>query len=284
MQLKAAVIGQPIAHSKSPALHRAAYRALGADIDYRLIEVAPADLADFVAQIRAEQNWSGISVTMPHKASMLALVDARDADVQRTGALNTVLVDPADGRLLGRNTDIIGIVHALRHAGVASVQHAALIGGGGTARAALAALKQLDCQRAVVYLRDPAKGGDLAELAAVLGLGLTLRPFAEAADPVTGAGAAELVISTLPPGAADPLAEALRGTGPGSNLLLDVAYDPWPSRLAHVWSESGGVVVSGLEMLLYQAVAQVAAFSGCDLAGREDVINVMCDSIGLPER
>lgn len=284
MQLKAAVIGQPIAHSKSPALHRAAYRALGADIDYRLIEVAPADLADFVAQIRAERDWAGISVTMPHKASMLALVDARDGDVQRTGALNTVLVDPADGRLLGRNTDIIGIVHALRHAGAASVQHAALIGGGGTARAALAALKQLDCRRADVYLRDPAKGADLARLAAVLGLGLTLRPFADAADPVNGAGAAELVISTLPPGAADPLAEAFRGTGRASNLLLDVAYDPWPSQLAQVWSDSGGVVVSGLEMLLYQAVAQVAAFSGCDLAGREDVINVMCDSIGLPER
>lgn len=280
MQLKAGVIGQPIAHSKSPALHRAAYRLLGVDIDYQRIEVAPENLAEFVARVRSDGDWAGVSVTMPHKAAMLRLVDENDVEAVRTGALNTVVVDRADARLRGRNTDIVGIVKALGHSGMDTVEGAVLLGGGGTARAALAALELMGCQTVVCYLRDPAKGASLVEFAGSLGLDLGILPFSEAAGLD-----AELLISTLPPGAADRFADRVCSVPrtPGK-LVLDVAYQPWPSRLGQAWTESGGVAVSGLEMLLYQAVEQVAAFSGINLAGRHDVINVMCDSIGLPER
>lgn len=280
MQLKAAVIGHPIAHSKSPALHQAAYQVLGVAIDYLLIDVSPNELPGFVQRVRADGDWAGVSVTMPHKSAMLHLVDDVEAAAASTGALNTVLVDRGGQRLTGRNTDIIGIIRALGHAGMASVGSAALLGGGGTARAALAALPQLDCRNVVGYLREPAKGAELAEFANSLGLSMTVLPLAAAVELE-----AELVISTLPPGAADGLASAIRqNRREAGNVLLDVAYDPWPSRLGQAWADSGGAVVSGLEMLLYQAVEQVAAFSATDLEGRTDVINVMCDSIGLPER
>lgn len=280
MQLRAGVIGHPIAHSKSPALHGAAYRQLGVDIDYRLVDVAPEELADFVERVRAAGDWAGLSVTMPHKAAMLSLVDSVDSDVSSVGVLNTVVVDRKHGGLAAANTDIVGIVDALGHAGISSVGKAAVLGGGATSRAALAALFRLGCKQATVYLRDTAKGADLMRFAEASALPLAVRPFEQLAG-----FDADLLISTLPPRAADPLVPGFEPDAIGvGKVLLDVAYDPWPSQLGSHWERSGGLVVSGLEMLLYQAVAQVAAFTGIELAGRKDVINVMCDSIDLPGR
>lgn len=278
MQLKAAVIGHPIAHSKSPALHRAAYELLGADISYQLVDLAPGKLAEFVNLVRAEGDWAGVSVTMPHKAAMLALVDETDRNVRSLGVLNTVVVDQPSGRLRAMNTDVAGIVHALAQAGLRQLHRGSILGGGGTALAALAALKQLGALAATVYLRDKTKSAELNAFAASAGLTLEVRSFDELVD---GFEPAELLISTLPPKAADSLVPLLVDAAP---MLLDVAYDPWPSSLAQAYTQRGGVVVSGLEMLMYQAMEQVAAFTGQDLRGRVDVINVMCDSIGLPRR
>ena len=113
--------------------------------------------------------------------------------------------------------------------------------------------------------------------------------------PLDGAAAAvaaaDVVISTLPPRAADPLADELAQAfaqrpeeqiRPG--VLLDVAYDPWPSRIASAWQEAGGTVVPGLEMLIYQAVEQVRHFTGLGEAMPAEVIDVMCDAVGAPRR
>jgi shikimate dehydrogenase len=109
-----------------------------------------------------------------------------------------------------------------------------------------------------------------------------VRPMADAAAP---AAAADVVISTLPPRAADGLAAeiaALKAPTPG--VLLDVAYDPWPSLIASVWQTGGGAVVPGLEMLLYQAVEQVRLFTRLEEEVNASVIDVMCDAVGLPRR
>lgn len=273
------MIGHPIAHSKSPELHRAAYRWLGLDINYRAIDVAPEALPEFVQRVRTEPDWRGVSVTMPHKAAIAELVDEVDSVAAKLGVLNTLRVRQ-DGALLGSNTDVQGIVSALGKAGLRNTRTFSgppiILGGGGTALAALAALAELGASGVELYLRDPSKVGSLTNVAEQLELRLEVLPMAGLSS--LGSG---LVISTLPPGAADELVSAVSSS---SGYLLDVAYDPWPSKLALAWQLAGGTVVSGLEMLLYQAVEQVNLFSGTVTSDRTGLVNVMCDSIGLPRR
>ena len=284
MTLKAAVLGHPIGHSKSPALHRAAYARLGVDVAYSAIDVTVPELPAFMAAVRNEPGWRGLSVTMPLKTAMVSEVDEVRGVAGILGVVNTVVFE-ADGpavRRIGYNTDVAGIVNAVRHAGVAAAPSAVVLGGGGTAAAAIAALKDLGASSAEVYVRDVRRAAEAR--AASDGVGLPVRIL-----PLTGAAAAmaaaDVVISTLPPHGADALAEELAGLRtPTPGVLLDVAYDPWPSRIASVWQHGGGSVVPGLEMLLYQAVEQVRFFSGLGDYVTADVIDVMCDAVGAPRR
>lgn len=282
MSRRAAVLGHPISHSKSPALHSAAYAKLGVDIEYSAIDVTVERLPGFMESLRGDDTWCGLSVTMPLKSAMISEVDEVRGAGAHLGVINTVVFERDGGRLLrvGYNTDVAGIVEAVRYAGVVAAPHAAVLGGGGTSAAAVAAVKELGGRHVDVFVRDAGRAGDAQAAAAAVGLSLAIRPLTEAASAVAGMN---LVISTLPPRAADPLAEelaALPRTGAG--VLLDVAYDPWPSRLAEVWQGHGGAVVPGLEMLMYQAAEQIRRFSGCDVDAA--VIDVMCDSVGLPRR
>lgn len=320
MTLRAAVLGHPISHSKSPALHRAAYAHLGVDIAYSAIDVTEADLPDFMRQVReevrADGSWRGLSVTMPLKSAMVAEVDEVRGVGRALGVVNTVAFESDGGsaghtRLVAYNTDVAGIVNALRHAGAASAPTAVILGGGGTAAAAIAALKELGAVSAEVFVRDVSRAAEARAASAAVGVPVRVLPLAGAAAAVA---AADVVISTLPPRAADALAEELadalaaeltgelpatpagslpqadaggrrRTTPPGSpGVLLDVAYDPWPSRIAAVWQEAGGTVVPGLEMLIYQAVEQVRHFTGLGEALPAGVTDVMCDAVGAPRR
>ena len=283
---RAAVLGHPISHSRSPLLHGAAYRLLGFDCAYEAIDLTPAQLPAFMAGVRESSCWAGLSVTMPLKAAMVPLVDETSDLVRSLGVLNTVVVRrQPDGtvRLAGQNTDVAGIIEALRHAGATPGGHAVILGGGGTAAAAAAALAGLQVSSLSVCLRDPAKAS--AVLAVARNAGLECR-VARWDDVVAELAAAQVVVSTLPPHAADPIAEGLDASGVrlDSRVLLDVTYDPWPSRIAAVWHRRGGAIVPGLEMLIYQAVEQVRLFTGMELAEPEQVINVMCDAVGAPRR
>ncbi|MGR0159993.1 shikimate dehydrogenase family protein [Paenarthrobacter nitroguajacolicus] len=282
MSRRAAVLGHPISHSKSPALHAAAYAKLGVDIEYSAIDVTVDRLPSFMDSIRGDDTWCGLSVTMPLKSAMVEEVDEVRGAGAHLGVINTVVFEHDAGRLLrvGYNTDVAGIVESVRYAGVAAAPHAAILGGGGTSAAAVAAMHELGARHVDVFVRDAGRAGDAQAAATAVGISLAVRPLTEAATSVAGT---DLVISTFPPRAADSLAAelaALPGTGAG--VLLDVAYDPWPSRLAEVWQGHGGVVVPGLEMLMYQAAEQIRRFSGCDVDAA--VIDVMCDSVGLPRR
>lgn len=279
---RAAVLGHPISHSKSPALHSAAYAKLGVDIEYSAIDVTVERLPSFMDSLRGDDAWCGLSVTMPLKSAMIKEVDEVRGAGAHLGVINTVVFEHDAGqvRRVGYNTDVAGIVEAVRYAGVAAAPHAAIFGGGGTSAAAVAAVQELGARHVDVFVRDAGRAGDAQAAAAAVGISLAIRPLTEAATAVAGT---DLVISTFPPRAADSLADELAELpGTGAGVLLDVAYDPWPSRLAEVWHGHGGAVVPGLEMLMYQAAEQIRRFSGCDVDAA--VIDVMCDSVGLPRR
>ena len=238
------MLGQPIAHSLSPALHRAAYAALGLDWRYDAVEVAEAELAGFLDGLGPE--WAGLSLTMPLKAAVLPLLDEVSDLARDVAAANTVLL--GDGRRSGHNTDVPGIVAALAEAGVVSVRRAVVLGGGATARSALAALAALGCTTPVLVVRSsPDRTSEAAER---LGVRPTVVPWSPSV-----LDGCDLLVSTLPPGAADPLAPHVSAVP----ALLDVVYDPWPTALA---AGCTGVVVSGAAMLLHQAAEQVRLMTG----------------------
>jgi shikimate dehydrogenase len=284
MSLRAAVLGHPVSHSKSPALHLAAYGKLGIDISYTAVDLTEEALPQFMREVRSQIGWRGLSVTMPLKTAMVSEVDDIRGVAGVLGVVNTVAFEEAGNtvRSVGYNTDVAGIVNAVRNAGVASAPAAVVLGGGGTAASALAALKDLGTDYAQVFVRDTGRAAEARAAAAVVGLTVDVRPMPEAAVPTASA---DVVISTLPPRAADGLASELAGMqARTAGVLLDVAYDPWPSRIASVWQDGGGSVVPGLEMLLYQAVEQVRLFSRRGEEVNAAVIDVMCDAVGLPRR
>ncbi len=261
--MKAAVLGKPIAHSLSPALHRAAYAALGfGDWTYELVECDEAGLAAVVGSRGAE--WAGLSLTMPLKRAVLPLLDHVDRMAAATGCANTVVFRP-DGRY-GYNTDVQGIVDALTEAGAATPAAVTIIGAGATACSALAAVGELGAPGADVVLRDVSRAADLRATADRLGLQVRLSSltdfYASHAAHACDASGPGLLICTVPAGAADGYAELLRSTGRGPAVVLDVVYHPWPTALAQAAAAAGSIVVGGFAMLLHQAAAQVELMTG----------------------
>lgn len=255
--MKAAVLGKPIAHSLSPALHRAAYEALGlTGWSYDLVECDEAGLAGYVSSRGPE--WAGLSLTMPLKRTVLPLLDHADHLAEATGGANTVVFRP--GGRYGYNTDVQGIVDALTEAGVPSPGTVTIIGAGATACSALAAVGELGAAGADVVVRDPSRAAGLRATADRLGLQVRLRPWAGLFE--AGAPACDLLISTVPAGAADACAQRLLVTRQAPAALLDVVYHPWPSPLAEAAAKAGSVVASGYAMLLHQAAAQVELMTG----------------------
>lgn len=264
--MRAAVWGSPVAHSLSPVLHTAAHAALGLDDwTYTRREVRADELPGVLASLGPE--WGGLSLTMPLKQAVLPLLARVSPLAVEVGAVNTVLplrtAAPArDGApsWRGENTDVHGVVAALWEAGAERAASAAVLGGGATAASALAALFRLGVREPVVHVRSPSRAAELQEVAARLEVELHV----EAWERARGVLDADVVISTVPAGAADGLAELL--TAPGAarprGVLLDVVYAPWPTRLAQVWAARGGTVVGGLAMLLHQAGEQVRLMTG----------------------
>ncbi len=260
--MRAAVLGSPIAHSLSPALHRAAYAHLGLDWTYDAIECTEEDLPALLRGLGPE--WAGLSLTMPLKAAVLPLLDAVDALAEAVGAVNTVVL--RDGRRSGSNTDVPGLAAALAEAGVgpaalAGMPRVVVLGGGATARSAVAALLGAGAPEIVVVARRPEAfvPPALVMPSGIAGPVITVRPWTQAAELL----GAPLVVSTVPRGAADGLAAEVPSS-PG--LLFDVLYDPWPTPLANGWVSAGGVVLGGLELLLHQAALQVQAMTGTTVA------------------
>jgi shikimate dehydrogenase len=259
---QAAVLGSPIAHSLSPVLHRAAYAALGLDgWAYTAIECDEAGLAGLLA--RCDDRWAGLSLTMPLKRAVLPLLDRTEPLAAQVGGANTVVFDR--GERHGYNTDVPGMVAALAEAGVTSPSSATILGGGATACAALAALRLTGLSSAVVLVRDQARAGGLLAAASRLAMAVELRPFGSQVRD------GDLLISTVPAGAADIYPERIGGGTSRPAALLDVVYHPWPTPLARAVMEAGLPVAGGLDLLLHQAARQVELMTGITPAPLEQM-------------
>ncbi|MEV5883457.1 shikimate dehydrogenase [Streptomyces sp. NPDC052020] len=250
---RAAVLGSPIAHSLSPVLHRTAYEELGlTGWTYDRFEVDEAALPAFLDGLGPE--WAGLSLTMPLKRAVIPLLDGISETAASVEAVNTV-VFTEDGRRVGDNTDIPGMVAALRERGIEQVDSAAVLGAGATASSALAALARICAGEVVAYVRSEGRAAQMRQWGERLGVEVRTADWADAAEALR----APLVVATTPAGTTDALAAEVPEL---PATLFDVLYDPWPTTLAARWSACGGAVVGGLDLLVHQAVLQVEQMTG----------------------
>src|SRR4051812_47962445 len=253
---RCAVVGSPITHSLSPALHRAAYAELGLDWTYDHVEVDSAGLADFVEGL--DESWRGLSLTMPLKRTVVPLLDSSDDWVRLSGVANTLVLDE-NGRH-GFNTDIPGAVAAMQERLPSPARSAVGLGGGATATPVLLALAETGCTTARVLVRDPARA---EETIAVVGA----HPDAPelSVETLTGTARieADLLVTTIPAAAQSPALLAACADVPA---VFEVVYDPWPTPLARAVLDEGRRLVAGLDLLAHQAVGQVRRMTGRDVS------------------
>ncbi|MBL6834589.1 MAG: shikimate dehydrogenase [Candidatus Nanopelagicales bacterium] len=253
---RAAVLGSPISHTRSPDLHRAAYAELGLDWTYDAIECNDRDFAAFFAGL--DEQWRGLSLTMPLKEVVLDVVEDVDDRARRVHSANTVWRTADSSSWRATNTDIPGICSALGDVGVDRLERVRILGAGATARSAVAAVAEMGAVSIVVHARRPEAADEVVRLARDLGCS------SRGEDLDVQWGEDDLLISTLPADAGAPWAAALDADRIGHTALLDASYHPWPTPLAQAWARHAPVapVASGRDMLLWQAVDQVRLMTG----------------------
>lgn len=249
----AAVIGSPVRHSRSPAIHNAAFRALGLDWTYLAFDVAAGDASRAIDAMRA-LGLGGLSVTMPHKDAVVDLVDELTDDARRLGAVNCVT--PRSGRLIGDNTDGAGFIASLADAGVSvGGRSCVVLGAGGAARAVILALARSGAASVTVVNRTAARAEQAAALAGRVGRVGT-------ADEVAGADLVVNATSVGMGGSTDtPFDVALLRTDPPA-VVADLVYVPLETPLLAAASAAGAVTVDGLGMLVHQAAVAFESWTG----------------------
>ena len=245
---RCAVLGSPIEHSLSPALHRAAYTQLGLNWTYDKLEIDQHRLAPFVAGL--DESWRGLSLTMPLKVAVLELAEV-DQLAQLAGAGNTLILEADTRRVY--NTDVGGLAWAVRQVTTVPLPRVTILGAGATASAALIAAAQLGAQQVTVAARTPSRAEPLRALSRELGIELEIRPW-WARLPQTN-----LAVSTVVSGAADTIAPSVADSAP---LIVDAIYDPWPTVLATTAQQAGCTVISGRDLLIGQALLQIELMTG----------------------
>ena len=254
-----AVLGSPIAHSLSPVLHRAAYDALGLDWTYDAVEVDEAGLPTLLNGLG--EDWRGLSLTMPLKRAVVPLLDQTDPLVELSGVANTVVL--SGDRRWGHNTDVPGAVAAVRERAPGVHDTATILGAGATAASLALALADLGVHRITIGARDPERARSTVQIAR----SHASRPEVDLV-PVDEAPVADIVASTIPSAAVNGPMLARLAEAP---VVFDVIYHPWPTDLAAAASRQGGVVVSGLDLLVHQANLQNQLFTGT----QRDLVDVM---------
>ena len=249
---RCAVVGSPITHSLSPALHRAAYAELGLDWTYDHVLVDSAGLEEFVEGLDA--SWRGLSLTMPLKRTVVPLLDTSDDWVRLSGVANTLVLD--EGSRHGFNTDIPGAVAAMHERMPTPPRSAVVLGGGATATSVLLALAELGCTTARVLVRDPARAEET--IAVVSAHQHAPELSVETLDGLSRVEA-DLLVTTIPASAQTP---DLLTACAGVPAVFEVVYDPWPTPLARAVLEEGRLLVAGLDLLAHQAVGQVQRMTG----------------------
>ena len=276
-----AVVGSPIEHSKSPIIHQCAYRVLGLDWNYSAIEMTEGRLRQFVETV--DNNWQGLSVTMPLKVEATRLAKSLDEVAELTGITNTLLRQEDGWR--GFNTDVYGIQKALEGPLNQERPAVTIIGSGATALSAVFAVHLSNPASEISLMaRNRQAAREVMLRAAKAGFKIKLKSFRLFGFKVSRA---DIVISTLPSSALDKFATRIgrRFAAKPRGVLLDVAYHPWPSKFASAWQSNSLPVVSGIEMLIFQAIAQIRIFtsgdSGQELPNERAVELAIRDSLGL---
>jgi len=257
-QLKAAVVGWPVAHSRSPALHGYWLKTYGINGTYERLPVKPEDLAVFLRGL-AEQGYAGVNLTVPHKEAAMKLVDEISPEGKRIGAVNTVFVG-ANGRLIATNTDGYGFLTNLK-AGAPKFDPAAgpavVLGAGGAARAVCVALQDAGVPAITLINRTTARAEALAK---ALGGNIGVKAWDERETALKAAG---LLVNTTTLGmkGQDPLEIDLKHLPPEA-VVNDIVYVPLETPLLAAARARGNTVVDGLGMLLYQAQPGFAGWFG----------------------
>lgn len=251
MTVRCAVLGSPIEHSLSPALHRAAYAHLGlAGWEYQRHRVEADELAGFVAAL--DHSWRGLSLTMPLKVAALEIGDPDELSVL-AGAANTMVFEPG-ARPKVYNTDVGGLISAFAAAGVHTIESATILGSGATARSSLISVARMEAEVVRLMARRPDHAREtLSGLADRLGVELQVVGWG------TDVPSADVLISTVTKGAGDPIADQAAAAAP---VIFDVIYDPWPTALAVAADRAGRRVLNGLDLLVHQAVGQIELMTG----------------------
>lgn len=270
--MRCGVIGSPIGHSLSPAIHRAAYRALDLDWAYDAHEVDEPEFAQFFARVKHDESWRGLSVTMPLKRITLDSADHASDLAHTVGAANTLVRD-ADGRWFADNTDVPGAISALAERRVARPANVCLWGGGATAASLLASLALIEAGPTHVHVRSVERAQAALAIAGALGHPANPAPWAVESS----CGDADLTVVTVPAPAIEPLVADIVSAAARQRALFDVSYHPWPSQLAAAWNSRGGTVVSGLDLLIHQAVGQVREMTGQEVG--PDVLRDAAESV-----
>lgn len=247
------VLGDPIAHSLSPVLHRAAYAELGLDWHYDAHRVPAGGLPTFLAGL--DDTWRGLSLTMPLKREALTLVDRLTDRARLAGAVNTLLLDEGEGgERVGDNTDLPGAAAAIRERTTMPLASAVVLGGGATASSIGLALLDLGVRSVEVLVREESRAAETVAALRSHPAGADVRTGRLDAD---GAVHADVVVSTIP---ADAQTAALVARCAGVPVVFEALYDPWPTPLAHAAGDR--TLVTGLDLLVHQAALQLELFTG----------------------
>ncbi len=256
---KAAVLGSPIGHSKSPLLHTAAYRVLDLPWTYERYDIDERGLAPFLADHRGE--FRGLSLTMPLKSRAFALAEEHDEAARATGAVNTLVFGDA---LRGCNTDVVGFIEALRAVDGPPLSTATILGTGATAHSAAFAMVSEGVEELHIHGRRADAVRAMQQWLQRFAVTVHVHSWTDRPE------STDVVISTTVVGATDdlPLPQ-----GPG--LLFESIYAPWPTGYAARWLDAGGRVLSGLDLLVHQAAQQVLLMTRVDAANRGAIVAAM---------
>jgi len=255
---RCAVLGDPIAHSLSPVLHRAGYAELGLDWTYAAHQVTSGGLPGFLAGL--DPSWRGLSLTRPLKREAVALTTSLTERAQLAGAANTLVL--SEGAVLGDNTDIPGVAAALRERYAGPVDGAMILGGGATATSAALALCDLGARELVLVVRSRHRAQETLDSVASHPSRPIVRVHPLAAQDIGDTGErVPLVVSTIPVEAQTP---ELLARVAGVLVVFEVLYDPWPTPLALAAGSNGQVLVGGLDLLVHQAAVQFELFTGLE--------------------
>ncbi len=245
--IRGAVLGSPISHSLSPVLHRTAYEKLGLFGQYQAIEVASDQLDEFISGL--DETWTGLSLTMPLKETVLKIADEVDELALRINSANTLIRSPRGWRAL--TTDVNGFKETLLAHGVNTYETVVILGSGATARAAAAACDGADRHMTIVH-RSPERESALRKCVVSAKLEF-VNWGADLPD-------SDLLINATPAGVADAYAEKLPTLVRG--VFFEALYNPWPTKMLSKWRALGGFGIDGLDLLVHQGIDQVELMTG----------------------